>query len=752
MGRGNHYSDVVRWPEKLQHWLVRASAASLLLLLAPGAAEAQTLSLSEPTTVSESAPDPLATQSIRARLAQVEKEKVEAEQALAGAEDPELRAHLSTVADRLREIEAEVRQQLIERQESADPSLAVARDTTAKPSVFALNQLLEARYDDERGERQRKQRLEASRSALVAAKEALADAAKSRRAAKSALEAEPGLLAQRKLELRRLGERLAQEVVYLRTIQTREAERDPADASSSDLTARIEEMRRVLASGAGDDTHGFAELSRREGEMLRERAEIERQLASAELVLEAARQRFSRGPDTDGDKLATAEARAAARDAIRQRLVLVDAGIERAKDSETIWRQWSAALAGQATRQEIESWMEAAADQLETLSLESAQREGRLEDLQRIRDTVREQLAETPDGTALESARRDQLAAVEALLEAEREEHSARAAERRLTDRFLQDLEDLTGHVDVREVIGDGLEAVAEFWSYEIASVEDSSITVGSLIIALLMAGVGFWGSRRFSAFVGGVARRRFKLDSGASHALETLAFYVLFVSFTLLVLRIIHFPLTVFTVLGGALAIGVGFGSQNVMNNFISGLILMFERPIRAGDLVEVEGNYGTVEAIGARSTRIRSTDGRHIIVPNSFFLENNVVNWTLSDELVRAKVLVGVIYGSPTRLVEQRIRQAVDEDREVLKHPEPVIIFEEFGDNSLNFEVHFWVRARAPMAMKKVQSRIRFRIDDLFREDDLVIAFPQRDVHLDSAAPLQVEFVGQRRDGGGK
>ena len=201
-----------------------------------------------------------------------------------------------------------------------------------------------------------------------------------------------------------------------------------------------------------------------------------------------------------------------------------------------------------------------------------------------------------------------------------------------------------------------------------------------------------------------------------------TLGFYALLVSFTLLALRAIHFPLTAFTVLGGALAIGVGFGSQNVMNNFISGLILMLERPVRA---------------------QIRSVDGRHIIVPNSFFLESNVVNWTLSDDLIRAKVSVGVIYGSPTRLVEQLIRRVVEADEQILQSPVPIVVFAEFGDNALNFDVYFWVKARSPMEMRIVQSRVRFHIDALFREHELVIAFPQRDVHLDSAKPLEVRVL---------
>ena len=211
-----------------------------------------------------------------------------------------------------------------------------------------------------------------------------------------------------------------------------------------------------------------------------------------------------------------------------------------------------------------------------------------------------------------------------------------------------------------------------------------------------------------------------------------------------LIALRTVNFPLTAFTFAGGALAIGIGFGSQNIMNNFISGLILMLERPVRANDLVELENTHGVIEHIGARSTRIRATDGRHLIVPNSFFLENNVVNWTLSDDLIRTPLSVGVEYGSPTRLVQQLIHQALEENPKVLQKPKPIVIFSEFGDNSLNFDAHFWTRARSPMDVHQLCGDVRFRIDDLFREHDLVIAFPQRDVHLDSASPIEVRMVG--------
>jgi potassium efflux system protein len=299
------------------------------------------------------------------------------------------------------------------------------------------------------------------------------------------------------------------------------------------------------------------------------------------------------------------------------------------------------------------------------------------------------------------------------------------------------------GSVDFGDLVRRALGTIRETWTYEITQADGAPITVGSLVLALLLFSFGWWAARRGSNLVARASQRRFKVDEGAAHALETLSFYTLLVAFTLLALRAIHFPLTAFTVLGGALAIGVGFGSQNVMNNFISGLILMLERPVRVRDVVEVDGNHGAIENIGARSTQIRSVDGRHIIVPNSFFLESNVVNWTLSDDLIRAKVSVGVIYGSPTRLVESLIRRVVDEEEHALKVPDPIVIFEQFGDNSLNFDIYFWVKARSPMEVRKVQSRVRFRIDDLFREHDLVIAFPQRDVHLDTAEPIEIRVV---------
>jgi len=150
----------------------------------------------------------------------------------------------------------------------------------------------------------------------------------------------------------------------------------------------------------------------------------------------------------------------------------------------------------------------------------------------------------------------------------------------------------------------------------------------------------------------------------------------------------------------------------------------------------------YGTVQRIGARSTQIRTGNNLDIIVPNSSFLESNVVNLTLGDDRYRTQVNVGVIYGSPTRDVTRLLKHAAVEHGRVLDRPEPFVWFSEFGDNALIFELHFWVKVRTVSDRRRIESDIRYRIDQLFREAGLVIAFPQRDIHLDTTSPIDVRL----------
>ena len=169
---------------------------------------------------------------------------------------------------------------------------------------------------------------------------------------------------------------------------------------------------------------------------------------------------------------------------------------------------------------------------------------------------------------------------------------------------------------------------------------------IGALVIFLIgwmLAQGGGGACSACGSFRGCASRRERPTPSSRS------PFYFLLTVAFLTALRMVQIPLTAFAFVGGALAIGVGFGSQNIVNNFISGIILLVERPIKRSDLVDVGGIFGNVEQIGLRSTRIRTGDNVHIIVPNASFLESNVVNWTHSDPKVRVSVSVGVAYGSP-------------------------------------------------------------------------------------------------------
>ncbi len=280
-------------------------------------------------------------------------------------------------------------------------------------------------------------------------------------------------------------------------------------------------------------------------------------------------------------------------------------------------------------------------------------------------------------------------------------------------------------------------------WNAVLVSVSGQPITVASVVLAILLLGVGYVVSRAVSGGLGRALATRVSFGPGAASAAETLSFYGLFIAFALFSLQLVNFPLTVFTIAGGAVAIGVGFGSQNVMNNFISGLILLFERPIRAGDLVSVEGTHGIIDHIGARSTRIRAPDNTHMIVPNSHLVENSLVNFTLSDDVLRTSVTVGVAYGSPVRVVEQVLRAAVEGQSAILREPAPRILFTDFGESALVFEAIFWIRTRTVLDRRQMESDLRYRVDDLLRGAGVVIAFPQRDVHLDLPRPLEVRVA---------
>lgn len=230
----------------------------------------------------------------------------------------------------------------------------------------------------------------------------------------------------------------------------------------------------------------------------------------------------------------------------------------------------------------------------------------------------------------------------------------------------------------------------------------------------------------------------RTKLDAGLQYAIARIVSYIVLVLGLLIGLETLGVNLSSLAVIAGALGVGIGFGLQNIVSNFVSGLILLTERPIQIGDRVDVGGTMGGVIRIGARSTTIVTNDNITIIVPNSEFISGRVINWSIGDPKVRFRIPVGVSYGSDPHLVEKLLLEVADSNPHALKDPPPTVRFVEFADSALNFELRVWSvdMVSRPGALR---SELNFAIWDKFKQHGIEIPFPQRDLHLKE--PVRVE-----------
>lgn len=269
-------------------------------------------------------------------------------------------------------------------------------------------------------------------------------------------------------------------------------------------------------------------------------------------------------------------------------------------------------------------------------------------------------------------------------------------------------------------------------------------ITIGKVAIALGIFLAGVMIARWVHVVVRRTTSRWLRAGDRASGASAKVVTGLVALASFVVAMASVRIPWAVFAFVGGALAIGVGFGAQNLINNFISGVILFFERSIRVGDIVEVDDQVGKVVDVGFRNSLIKRGDGVEVLVPNSQFLEKKVVNWTLTDDLVRYKISVGVAYGSPPAKVSSILSAVAAKHPSVLQSPSPQILFEDFGDNALMFSLVFWVRLCPGVDGGVVRSELRHRIHTAFEAESIAMPFPQRDIHFDPARPLEVRVTG--------
>jgi small-conductance mechanosensitive channel len=274
----------------------------------------------------------------------------------------------------------------------------------------------------------------------------------------------------------------------------------------------------------------------------------------------------------------------------------------------------------------------------------------------------------------------------------------------------------------------------AQLWhvlNYRLFTLGSAELTLGVVLKLALLCALVLVGERLIRRKVTMQVLRRTKIDAALQYAIAKISGYVVILIGFYIALNAVGINLNSLTVVAGAIGIGIGFGLQNIIQNFIAGLIILAERPIALGDRVEVGGIAGTVTKIELRATVIVSTDNISTIVPNSNFITNPVTNWSHGDPRVQIRVPFGVAYGSNLDHLRRAVERVGAENADTLADPKPTLYFVSFGDSALNFELGVWTRTMTQSPRSYI-SAINFGIERALREAKIEIPFPQRDLNL--------------------
>lgn len=290
------------------------------------------------------------------------------------------------------------------------------------------------------------------------------------------------------------------------------------------------------------------------------------------------------------------------------------------------------------------------------------------------------------------------------------------------------------------QTMKDILRVLNEVLTFEIFTIDNHGFSLQTLLTGFLLFVLGYWVCKRLARAVDQRLLGRLHIDQPTRVTLSRAVYYVFLVFWGLFTLRVLHVPLNIFTVLGGALAVGVGFGSQNLVSNFISGLMVLMERPLRVGDFIEVRGVSGFVERVGIRATRIRTPHNTRVIIPNKTFLEEFVTNFSISQGMMKSAVRFGVAYGTNVQQMIDLCMEIVLRHPQTLQDPSPGVFLVDFADNCLLFELSSWLNSHYVSDVNVYQSQLRLEILRAFEEHHIEIPFPQREVRLSMDRPLPV------------
>lgn len=270
-------------------------------------------------------------------------------------------------------------------------------------------------------------------------------------------------------------------------------------------------------------------------------------------------------------------------------------------------------------------------------------------------------------------------------------------------------------------------------WRQELFTLGDTTFTLQALLILLTSLILLFYLSSKLKKLLVNRVFPRYGIDHGIGQSIAAIIRYVIVILGLIIIIQTSGIDMSALGILMGALGIGIGFGLQNVTNNFISGIIILFERPIKVGDRVEVGGIAGDIVKISARSTTIITNDNIAVVVPNSDFINSTVINWSLNDRNVRFNFPVGVAYKEDPSKIKKLLLEVAEANPGVLNDPPPDVLFDEYGDSSLNFILRVWTNEYSNKP-KVLKSQLYYSIFKKFREHGVEIPFPQRDIHLRS------------------
>jgi len=290
--------------------------------------------------------------------------------------------------------------------------------------------------------------------------------------------------------------------------------------------------------------------------------------------------------------------------------------------------------------------------------------------------------------------------------------------------------------IQAQEILKD----LSNLFTAQLFVIGDKHFSLGLIATLILLALGAFIVSRFISEWINRGVLARLGMSRGSREALAAVIHYVLAALGFIIVLQTAGINLSSLTVFAGVLGIGVGFGLQNLASNFISGLTLLVEQPIKVGDFIEVDDLLGTVEKISIRSTIVRTIDGVFVIVPNIRFVENNIINWSYQDPTCCIHIPVGVAYGTEPVLVTEALLSAARMESSVLYNPSPKVWFKSFGDSSLNFELLVWINE--PENSDPIKSTLHFHIEHELRQRGIEIPFPQRDINIRYSEALSAWF----------